>query len=174
MRIQSAILATSDRFDNAGDRNQLELFTFFDRTTVTARTRIKLCITVHPRIDRMLCWSRIRRWSASNNCRHTADSLRAGRDGAACVVVVAVQNTCGKASCRAGSVGTDEEDPIMTIPPGLEAQILRYYHVQKWRNGGRRPPPPGAGDLAGHGIALCLQIRAILSGRTVPQPVDIY
>src|SRR5271168_280670 len=41
----------------------------------------------------------------------------------------------GKASCHAGSVGTDEEDPIMTIPPDLEAQILRYYHVEKWRVG---------------------------------------
>lgn len=41
---------------------------------------------------------------------------------------------CGKASCDAGS-GTDEEDPIMTIPPELEAQILRYYHVEKWRIG---------------------------------------
>jgi transposase len=41
----------------------------------------------------------------------------------------------GKAFCRAGSVGTDEEDPIMTIPPELEAQILRYYHVEKWRIG---------------------------------------
>jgi transposase len=42
---------------------------------------------------------------------------------------------CGKASCSAGSSGTDEEDPIMTIPPELEAQILRYYHVEKWRIG---------------------------------------
>jgi len=42
---------------------------------------------------------------------------------------------CGKASCGAGSTGTDEEDPIMTIPPELEAQILRYYHVEKWRIG---------------------------------------
>jgi transposase len=41
----------------------------------------------------------------------------------------------GKASCSAGSVGTDEEDPSVTIPPGLEAQILRYYHVEKWRIG---------------------------------------
>ena len=23
----------------------------------------------------------------------------------------------------------------MTIPPDLEAQILRYYHVEKWRVG---------------------------------------
>ena len=43
--------------------------------------------------------------------------------------------TCAAAFCRAGSVGTDEEDPIMTIPPDLEAQILRYYHVEKWRVG---------------------------------------
>jgi hypothetical protein len=50
-------------------------------------------------------------------------------------VVVAVLNMSGKASCHAGSVGTDEEDPIMTIPPDLEAQILRYYHVEKWRIG---------------------------------------
>jgi transposase len=41
----------------------------------------------------------------------------------------------GKASCSAGSVGTDEEDPSVTIPPDLEAQILRYYHVEKWRIG---------------------------------------
>src|SRR6202046_3995750 len=42
---------------------------------------------------------------------------------------------CAKASCRAGSIEADEEDPIMTIPPELEAQILRYYHVEKWRIG---------------------------------------
>ena len=40
----------------------------------------------------------------------------------------------GKASCRAGSVETDEEDPIMTVPPEFEAQILRYYHVEKWQS----------------------------------------
>jgi transposase len=42
---------------------------------------------------------------------------------------------CAKASCRAGSTETDAEDPIMTIPPELEARILRYYHVEKWRIG---------------------------------------
>src|SRR3984957_3119795 len=42
---------------------------------------------------------------------------------------------CGKVSCRAGSTETDAEDPIMTIPPELEARILRYYHVEKWRIG---------------------------------------
>jgi len=38
---------------------------------------------------------------------------------------------CGEVFYRAGSVATDEEDPIMTIPADLEAQILRYYHVEK-------------------------------------------
>jgi transposase len=32
-------------------------------------------------------------------------------------------------------LGTTEEDFVMTIPPDLEAQILRYYHVEKWRVG---------------------------------------
>jgi hypothetical protein len=27
------------------------------------------------------------------------------------------------------------EEDTMTIPPDLEAQILRYYHVEKWRVG---------------------------------------
>jgi hypothetical protein len=27
------------------------------------------------------------------------------------------------------------EENTMTIPPDLEAQILRYYHVEKWRIG---------------------------------------
>jgi transposase len=27
------------------------------------------------------------------------------------------------------------EEPSVTIPPDLEAQILRYYHVEKWRTG---------------------------------------
>jgi transposase len=29
----------------------------------------------------------------------------------------------------------DSEESVMTIPPDLEAQILRYYHVEKWRIG---------------------------------------
>lgn len=28
-----------------------------------------------------------------------------------------------------------EKDLIVGIPPDLEAQILRYYHVEKWRGG---------------------------------------
>jgi transposase len=39
-------------------------------------------------------------------------------------------------SCGAAEVlGTTEEDFAVTIPPDLEAQILRYYHVEKWRIG---------------------------------------
>jgi hypothetical protein len=83
----------------------------------------------------MLCWPRIRWWWSRNNRRWTVGRPHAGSDGAACVVAAAVQTVCAKASCRAGSTETDEEDPIMTIPPELEAQILRYYHVEKWRIG---------------------------------------
>src|SRR6202453_3862283 len=86
-------------------------------------------------MDRMLSWPRIRWWWSRNNRRWTVGRPHAGSDGAACVVAVAVQTMCAKASCRAGSTETDEEDPIMTIPPELEAQILRYYHVEKWRIG---------------------------------------
>lgn len=83
----------------------------------------------------MLCWPRIRWWWSSNNHRWTVGRPHAGSDGTACVVAGAVQTMCAKASCRAGSTETDKEDPIMTIPPELEAQILRYYHVEKWRIG---------------------------------------
>ena len=40
----------------------------------------------------------------------------------------------------------------MTIPPDLEAQILRYYHVEKWRVGtiARQLHVHHAGQLAGH------------------------
>jgi predicted DNA-binding protein (UPF0251 family) len=33
------------------------------------------------------------------------------------------------------SRNTTEEEPRVAIPPELEAQILRYYHVEKWRAG---------------------------------------
>jgi transposase len=39
-------------------------------------------------------------------------------------------------SCGAAEVlGATEEDFAVTIPPELEARILRYYHVEKWRIG---------------------------------------
>src|SRR6201994_2408751 len=83
----------------------------------------------------MLSWPRIRWWWSRNNRRWAVGRPHAGSDGAACLVAVAVQTVCAKASCHAGSTETDEEDPIMTIPPEREAQILRYYHVEKWRIG---------------------------------------
>ena len=83
----------------------------------------------------MLCWPRIRWWWSINNRRWTVGRPPAGSDGVACVVAVAVQTVCAKASCHAGSTETDEEDLIMTIPAELEARILRYYHVEKWRIG---------------------------------------
>jgi hypothetical protein len=79
------------------------------------------------RSDAVLATDPVRWWWSRNNRRRTVGRPHAGSDGAACVVAVAVQTMCGKASCRAGSTETDDEDPIMTIPPELEAQILRYY-----------------------------------------------
>ena len=43
--------------------------------------------------------------------------------------------TCQARLPAAPGPETDEEDPIVTIPPELEAQILRYYHVEKWHIG---------------------------------------
>ena len=67
---------------------------------------------------------------------------------------------CARAFCRAGSIETDEEDPIMTIPPELEAQILRYYHARKMARRNDRPavarasrnrrPRAGPGRPAAH------------------------
>jgi transposase len=38
--------------------------------------------------------------------------------------------------CSAAAVrGTIEEDIAVTIPPDIEAQILRYYHAERWRVG---------------------------------------
>jgi transposase len=55
-------------------------------------------------------------------------------------VDVGAQSLFAKGSCAAiGSVDASstmiEKDFTMAIPPDLEAQILRYYHVEKWRGG---------------------------------------
>jgi transposase len=43
---------------------------------------------------------------------------------------------CGPGSCApVESFVHHIEDPTLAIPPELEAQILRYYHVEKWRIG---------------------------------------
>src|SRR5260370_2436357 len=40
--------------------------------------------------------------------------------------------SCAAAGCRETSPNLTEDAPIMTIPPECEAQILRYFHVEKW------------------------------------------
>jgi hypothetical protein len=68
--------------------------------------------------------------------RHGAATIR--RCGAAAGVAGAVRRSFVWGSCAAvGGTGaaTNIEESVMTIPPELEAQILRYYHVEKWRIG---------------------------------------
>jgi transposase len=59
-----------------------------------------------------------------------------------CIVIFAVQfaqNSSVETFCTGigfpTSLNLTEEEPNMTILPELEAQILRYYHVEKWRTG---------------------------------------
>jgi hypothetical protein len=64
--------------------------------------------------------------------------LRGNRRGGATGVDVTARRSFAKGFCVA--VGflerlNIEEDLIVTISPELEAQILRYYHVEKWRVG---------------------------------------
>src|ERR1700688_593551 len=53
---------------------------------------------------------------------------------------VAARNSSVGSSCAAASIvaawcDTTGQDPTMVTPPDIEAQILRYYHVEKWRVG---------------------------------------
>ena len=59
------------------------------------------------------------------------------RHGSATGVAVAVRRSCVKSSCLTiGPLASLlEEDLTVTISPELEAQILRYHHVEKWRVG---------------------------------------
>jgi len=51
-------------------------------------------------------------------------------------VAAAVRISFARTSCAAGVLKLlPEEELSMTIPPELEAQILRYYHVEKWTMG---------------------------------------
>jgi len=43
-----------------------------------------------------------------------------------------VKGSCAAAGSLETSPNLTEDDPIMTIPPECEAQILRYFHVEKW------------------------------------------
>src|SRR5271168_4825775 len=81
----------------------------------------------------MVCWPRTRQWPRRNNCRGTE---RAGRDGAVIAAAVAVHTLFAATFCSAAEPrGTIEEDIAVTIPPDIEAQILRYYHAERWRVG---------------------------------------
>jgi transposase len=43
-----------------------------------------------------------------------------------------VKGSCAAVGSLETSLNLIEEDPIMTISPECEAQILRYFHVEKW------------------------------------------
>jgi hypothetical protein len=66
-------------------------------------------------------------------------SFHGHRPGAAIGAEVAVCGWFAVTSCAAaGSLEpslTSREVESMTIPPDLEAQIMRFYHVEKWRIG---------------------------------------
>ena len=42
---------------------------------------------------------------------------------------------CAAAGLIEASLNRTREEAAVTIPPDAEAQILRYYHVEKWRTG---------------------------------------
>src|SRR5580700_1177178 len=68
-----------------------------------------------------------------HKCRRTEP---AGRDGTAITAAAAVRSLSAATFCNAAAArGAIEEDVVVTIPPDLEAQILRYYHAERWRVG---------------------------------------
>src|SRR5258705_10917740 len=91
----------------------------------------------------MLC--RGTRWRArADRLRHHRLTLPCDREvmapgsGAATGVGVAVRPSSASDSYAAAGGARDaagHEESSMTIPPDLEAKILRYYHVEKWRVG---------------------------------------
>ena len=84
----------------------------------------------------MIYWPRARRpwWK-----RHRRRFPRHCRHGFAISAAVRVRSLCELAPCAVEFLATFadliEEELTMTIAPDLEAQILRYYHVEKWRVG---------------------------------------
>ena len=54
-----------------------------------------------------------------------------GRDGVA-IAAAALVRPWSAATVAAAAPGTVTEDLAVTIPSELEAQILRYHHVEKW------------------------------------------
>jgi len=81
----------------------------------------------------MVCCPRTRQWLWRSNRRGAEP---AGHDGTAIAAAVAVHSLFAATFCSAAEVrGTIEEDIAVTIPPDIEAQILRYYHAERWRIG---------------------------------------
>jgi hypothetical protein len=63
---------------------------------------------------------------------------RGNRHGSATGADVTARHAFAKGFCAAGGFLKPfniEEDLVVTISPELEAQILRYFHVEKWRVG---------------------------------------
>ena len=83
----------------------------------------------------MICCHRT--WRRQAN-RHPTAIFQGGRQDAATGAAAAARNSSVKIFCAAARPleplpGMTAEEPSVTIPPDLEAQILRYYHVEKWR-----------------------------------------
>jgi transposase len=76
----------------------------------------------------MLCCHQRRNRSAN---RHPQPIFQGGRHGAATGANAAVRISSARIFCA----GATREDLSVTIPPELEAQILRYYHAEKWTTG---------------------------------------
>ena len=84
----------------------------------------------------MIYWWRTRR--RAGNRRLSAHPPRPERRTATSAARAA-RNLSDAASCTAAgfhlSPPLTEEEPILSISPELEAQVLRYYHAERWRVG---------------------------------------
>jgi transposase len=86
----------------------------------------------------MIWYQRARRQSQTTNLLPTAS--HSDWYGAVNGVAGDARSSFAANSCAAAGFlellrGMTEEEPTMTIPPEREAEILRYYHVEKWRIG---------------------------------------
>jgi transposase len=63
------------------------------------------------------------------------DRLCTATGAVAAVRVSSATGSCAAASAVEACRDTTGQDPTMVTPPDIEAQILRYYHVEKWRVG---------------------------------------
>src|SRR5690349_24489692 len=82
----------------------------------------------------MVCCLRARRRRQADDASRAM--LPEERPGTVIGVVAAAGSLFVRISSAAGepvrSTSMTGEDLLVTIPPDLEAQILRYYHVEKW------------------------------------------